>query len=121
MCPPPRRIPLEIAKGSEENETDGPSRLLQSSRHDEAVAAIVARSAKHQNRPSDEALHRCRGDRAAGSLHEDPAGHAAGDREGVGPCHLGTVQESQFVSGDEIAHFRAGGLHVRAIGAADRN
>ena len=82
---------------------------------DEAVAAVVARAAKHEDRLLAVAVGGGARDRLARRLHQRRTGDARGDGSGICRGHLRTGQERKLGSGEErVSHCE------RAIGAADR-
>ena len=68
-------------------------------RRHEAVAAIVAGAAQHDDRLARMVRRDGIGHRPSRGLHEVDARHAGRDRGGVGSGHLGAGQEGEVVAG----------------------
>ena len=79
---------------AEQEKLDAIAPVRQQPRRDESVAAIAARTAKH----NDAAATPCAADRLFGHrrprpLHQNDAGDPARDRQPIGLAHLGRGQQ----------------------------
>ena len=98
-----RGVARERIAPAEEAERDGKAALAEEPGRDEAVAAVVARTAEH-----DDASARRRetlslaGDREPGPLHQRHSWRSARDRQPIGCAHLARGQ--QFREFERIEH-----------------
>ena len=88
-----RRIARKAGHGTQQAQAYRPAARSQVPGHDEAVAAIVARSAQHGDRLRRETGGDSRRHRRARALHQRDARHAAGNRQSVDLTHLGCRQK----------------------------
>ena len=95
----PGCIALQRATLAEQAQPYRPALRLEMPRRHEAVAAIVAGAAQHDDRSARMVRRDGIGHRPARGLHQVDARHAGRDRGGVGSGHLGAGQEGEVVAG----------------------
>ncbi len=88
-----RRVTGKPTRFTEQREGHVASGLMQQSRDNEAVAAIVAGPAQDEHAPVGPARLERLGDRCARTLHQVEGGHAVRRGTGVGRVHLGDGQQ----------------------------